>query len=233
MSRYPSIVVLTGAGVSAESGIKTFRDHNGLWENHRLEDVCTPEAFTRNPALVQQFYNARRRQLVAEAHPNPAHLALADFERAFTGNFTLVTQNVDDLHERAGSTRVLHMHGELRRVRCTHCGARLSWDGDLLGATECPSCGQPALRPDIVWFGEYPYGLEEIDRAVSACEMFVAIGTSGSVYPAAAYVAQAASHGARTVELNLVPSEVSSYFDDVRVGPATELVPAWVGEMRA
>lgn len=225
------VVVLTGAGISAESGVRTFRDAGGLWEGHDVMDVATPEGFARDPELVLRFYDERRRALPGAA-PNAAHLALAELEAELGDDLLVVTQNVDDLHERAGSTRVLHMHGELRRARCTQCAARPSWDGDLLGATECPSCGRPALRPDVVWFGEYPYGLEEIDRAVSACEMFVAIGTSGSVYPAAAYVAQAASHGARTLELNLVPSEVSNYFDDVRVGPATELVPAWVAEMR-
>lgn len=229
MSRYQSIVVLTGAGVSAESGIKTFRDHNGLWENHRLEDVCTPEAFARNPALVQQFYNARRRQLVAEAHPNPAHLALANFEQAFTGNFTLVTQNVDDLHERAGSKNLIHMHGELLKARCAKTETVFPWKDDISTTTFCPCCDQPGLlRPHIVWFGEIPLQMEEIEAALALCDLFVAIGTSGQVYPAAGFVQMATAYGAHTVELNLEPSQAGSLFNQYLYGPASQTVPQFL-----
>lgn len=226
MSRYQSIVVLTGAGVSAESGIKTFRDNNGLWENHRIEDVCTPEAFLRNPALVQEFYNARRHQLVSDAQPNPAHLALADFERNFTGNFTLVTQNVDDLHERAGSHNLIHMHGELLKARCAQTGTVLPWTTDIATNTRCPCCNQPGLlRPHIVWFGEMPLDMETIEIALAQCDLFVAIGTSGQVYPAAGFVQLATAYGANTVELNLEPSQGRNLFSEHHYGPASQTVP--------
>ena len=226
------IVVLTGAGISAESGVGTFRDSGGLWEGHDVADVATPEGFARDPGLAHTFYDARRRALT-EVQPNAAHLALARLERALGPDLFLVTQNVDDLHERAGSQRGLHMHGELRPARCTACEARPSWADDLLGAPPCPRCGRSTLRPDVVWFGEYPYGLTEIDRAVSECDVFVSIGTSGAVYPAAGYVMQAASLGARTLELNLVPSDGAHFFDEVRNGPATEAVPEWVEQLLA
>jgi len=224
------VVVLTGAGISAESGVRTFRDSGGLWEGHDIHAVATPEGFARDRELVQRFYDARRRA-VAEATPNAAHRALARLEDTLGDDVLVVTQNVDDLHERAGSRRVVHMHGELRRARCEICGARPVWDADLLDAPPCPACGRAALRPDVVWFGEVPYELERIDRAVTGCELFVAVGTSGAVYPAAGYVALAASSGARTLELNLEPSAVSRYFDEVRTGPAAQLVPRWVGEL--
>lgn len=225
MSRYQSIVVLTGAGVSAESGIKTFRDNNGLWENHRVEDVCTPEAFLRNPALVQEFYNARRRQLVSEAQPNPAHIALADFERNFVGDFTLVTQNVDDLHERAGSRNLIHMHGELLKARCAKTGRVLPWTDDIGATTRCPCCNQPGLlRPHIVWFGEIPLDMEKIETALAQCDLFVAIGTSGQVYPAAGFVQLATAYGAHTVELNLEPSQGRNLFNEHHYGPASQTV---------
>ncbi|WP_454085900.1 NAD-dependent deacylase [Georgenia sp. Marseille-Q6866] len=224
------VVVLTGAGISAESGVRTFRDSGGLWEGHDVEDVATPEGFTRDPALVHRFYDARRRDL-ALVEPNPAHRALAALEETLGEDLLVVTQNVDDLHERAGSRRVVHMHGELRRARCEACGARPGWDADLLDAPPCPSCRQARLRPDVVWFGEVPYELDSIHGAVTACDLFVAVGTSGAVYPAAGYVALAASSGARTLELNLEPSEVSRYFDEVRTGPAARLVPQWVAEL--
>lgn len=225
MSRYRSIVVLTGAGVSAESGIKTFRDGNGLWENHRLEDVCTPEAFERNPALVQEFYNARRRQLVKEAHPNPAHLALAEFERTFSGNFTLVTQNVDDLHERAGSGNLIHMHGELLKARCSKTGVIVPWTDDITTALPCPCCNQPGvLRPHIVWFGEIPLDMDKIEMALERCDLFIAIGTSGQVYPAAGFVQLATAYGAHTVELNLEPSQGRNLFSEHHYGAASHTV---------
>lgn len=224
------IVILTGAGISAESGLRTFRDSNGLWEDHRIEDVATPEAFARNPQLVQQFYNARRKTARA-AVPNLAHAALARLEAALPGDVLLITQNVDDLHERAGSRNVLHMHGSLEGALCAACGHR--WAAPAVMATEeaCPVCHATAGRPDIVWFGEYPYHMEEIWRALEQADVFVAIGTSGNVYPAAAFVQDAARSGAHTIELNLEASAVHSDFAEIRGGPATLLVPAWVEEL--
>jgi len=224
------VVVLTGAGISAESGVRTFRDSGGLWEGHDVADVATPEGFARDPELVQRFYDARRRA-VREARPNAAHRALARLEAALEDDLLVVTQNVDDLHERASSQRVVHMHGELRRARCQACHHRPAWDDDLVDAPPCPACGERALRPDVVWFGEVPYELDRIADAVSSCDLFVSVGTSGSVYPAAGYVALAASSGASTLELNLEPSEVAHVFDEVRTGPAAELVPEWVDEL--
>ena len=226
------IVVLTGAGISAESGVPTFRDAGGLWEGHRIEDVATPEGFARDADAVHRFYDARRRA-VASVVPNAAHRALARLGRAIGPELLVVTQNVDDLHERAGSLDVVHMHGELRRALCTGCGARPGWDGDLIDRPPCPECGERTLRPDVVWFGEMPYHLDRIENAVAACDVFVSIGTSGAVYPAAGYVALAAAFGARTVELNLEPSEAIVPFDEPRTGAATALVPAWVDEVLA
>jgi NAD-dependent deacetylase len=226
------IVVLTGAGISAESGLATFRDAGGLWEGHDIADVATPEGFARNPDTVLAFYDARR-SAAASARPNAAHEALARLEQALGDDLLVVTQNVDDLHERAGTTRLIHMHGELHKALCGRCGARTPWIGDLGGRPECPHCGARALRPDVVWFGEMPYGLERIEEAVSRCDAFVSIGTSGDVYPAAGYAALAAVSGARTVELNLVPSDPVIPFDEVRVGPATVVVPAWVDDTLA
>ncbi|WP_019181063.1 NAD-dependent deacylase [Microbacterium yannicii] len=226
------IVVLTGAGISAESGVPTFRDAGGLWEGHRIEDVATPEGFERDPDTVHRFYDARRRA-VANVIPNAAHRALARLESGIGPELLVVTQNVDDLHERAGSSNVLHMHGELRRALCTWCGARPAWEDDLADRPPCPECGERMLRPDVVWFGEMPYHLDRIEQAVVSCEVFASIGTSGAVYPAAGYVALAAAFGARTVELNLEPSDAIVPFDDARAGAATELVPAWVNEVLA
>ncbi len=224
------IVVLTGAGISAESGVPTFRDAGGLWEGHRVEDVATPEAFDRDPETVLRFYDARRRAL-SGVQPNAAHRALARLEATAGIDLLTVTQNVDDLHERAGSLSLIHMHGELRRARCTRCDARPIWDADLLHRPACPVCGRPALRPDVVWFGEMPYELDRIERALATCEVFAAIGTSGAVYPAAGYVALAAALGVRTVELNLAPTDALVGFDEVRVGAATATVPAWVDDL--
>ncbi|GAA1465607.1 NAD-dependent deacylase [Microbacterium thalassium] len=224
------IVVLTGAGISAESGVPTFRDAGGLWEGHRVEDVATPEAFDADPDTVQRFYDMRRRA-VAGTHPNAAHRALARLEGALGDDLLVVTQNIDDLHERAGSTRVVHMHGELLRARCTACGERPVWSDDLIDAPPCPACGTSTLRPDVVWFGEMPYDLDVIEQAVVACDVFVSIGTSGSVYPAAGYVALATAFEARTVELNLEPTEALVPFDDARAGAASLLVPQWVDEV--
>lgn len=225
------IVILTGAGISRESGLHTFRDADGIWATVRVEDVATPDAFARDPQRVHDFYNARRAQLPQVA-PNAAHLALARLQADSAGEVLIVTQNVDDLHERAGSGRLLHMHGELRRVRCTRCAATHAWDGPTDTATPCPACGAAALRPDVVWFGEVPLHMDEIDRALMACDLFVSIGTSGTVYPAAGFVQLARGH-ARTVELNLEPSDGWSQFDDTLCGPATILVPAFVDELLA
>ena len=238
MNAIRNIVILTGAGISAESGLRTFRAEDGLWEDHRVEDVATPQAFRRDPELVQRFYDERRAGVQA-AEPNPAHRALARLDREWRGELLIVTQNIDDLHERAGALigleggRVLHMHGEALSAWCTACDARHRWTGTLLGSPPCPSCGEAALRPDIVWFGEMPYEMERIFAALAGADLFVSIGTSGAVYPAAGFVQQAASHGARTLELNLDRSLGSAIFDETRLGPASELVPAWVEEVLA
>lgn len=225
------IVVLTGAGISAESGVPTFRGPDGLWEGHRLEEVATPEAFELDPGLVQRFYDARRAAL-AQVACNPAHLALARLEQALGEDFLLVTQNVDDLHERAGSARLIHMHGELLRARCLACGAAPRWAGPLGDHPPCPSCGTAGrLRPDIVWFGEMPYEMPRIQRAIARCNLFVSIGTSGAVYPAAGFVELARQVGAQTLELNLDESAASWSFAESRRGPAGKLVPEWVAEV--
>ena len=223
-----SIVILTGAGISAESGIPTFRAADGLWEGHRVEDVATPEAFVRDPALVQQFYDARRARL-KEVAPNAAHLALARLDSEWPGELLIVTQNVDDLHERAGARRVLHMHGELHSAWCLACDGRSRWTDPLSAAPSCPACGESGrLRPDIVWFGEMPYEMDRIDDALREADLFVSIGTSGAVYPAAGFVQTARYCGAQTLEINLDPSLGSVYFHESRTGPASTLVPAWV-----
>jgi NAD-dependent deacetylase len=231
MNDIRNIVVLTGAGVSAESGLATFRGPDGLWEGHRVEDVCTPEAFRRDPALVQAFYDARRAKL-REVAPNAAHRALARLDAEWPGELLIVTQNVDDLHERAGAKRVLHMHGELKSAWCLACDARMKWEEELGNRPPCPACGGAGrLRPDIVWFGEMPYEMERIDRALMEEDLFVSIGTSGAVYPAAGFVQTARYAGAQTLELNLEPSLGSVFFHESRIGPASALVPAWVEEM--
>ena len=229
MAVHPRIVVLTGAGVSAESGVPTFRGADGLWEGHRVEEVATPEAFEANPVLVHRFYNLRRAALRTK-EPNPAHLALARLERWGGESFLLVTQNVDDLHDRAGS-KPLHMHGELRRIRCERCGVVLEWDQDLGVESRCPECRQVGfLRPHIVWFGEMPFFLDRIEEALARCEIFAAIGTSGLVYPAAGFAAMARAHGAHCIEFNLEPTGGRSAFHEHRCGPAGTTVPAWVEE---
>ena len=224
------IVILTGAGISAESGIDTFRAAGGLWEQHRIEDVATPEGFARDPNLVLGFYDARRAAL-ADAEPNDAHRALARLDGEFCGELLLVTQNVDDLHERGGSRGVLHMHGELKSALCLSCEMRSAWDASMLDRPKCPICQAQSLRPDVVWFGEMPYQMERIYAALSACDLFVSIGTSGAVYPAASFVTEAREAGAATLELNLEPSEGSHFFAESRHGRAGELVPAWVEEV--
>jgi NAD-dependent deacetylase len=230
VTKIGNIVILTGAGVSAESGIDTFRDAGGLWEKHRVEDVATPEAFERDPDLVLRFYDMRR-EAIQTKQPNPAHEALARLDREWKGNLLIVTQNVDDLHERAGARRVLHMHGEHLKAWCTWCDERVPWRGPLIDRPPCPACSARSLRPDVVWFGEMPYRMDAIFAALRETDLFVSIGTSGAVYPAAGFVRNARDLGARTLELNLERSQGSSWFHETRLGPATELVPAWVDEV--
>ena len=228
-----NIVVLTGAGVSAESGLATFRGPDGLWEGHRVEDVATPEAFRRDPELVHTFYNSRRTKL-DQVEPNAAHCALARLDQEWGGELLLVTQNVDDLHERAGSERLIHMHGEVKKGWCLDCDERFPWHGYMATTVSCPACGVAGyVRPDIVWFGEMPYEMDRIDDALRRCDLFVSIGTSGAVYPAAGFVQTAAYCGSRTLELNLEPSVGSFLFEVSRIGRASELVPAWVDEILA
>lgn len=225
-----NLVILTGAGVSAESGVATFRGPDGLWEGHRVEDVATPEAYRRDPKLVHAFYDARRAKL-GTIGPNTAHEALARLDAEWPGGLLLVTQNVDDLHERAGSKRLLHMHGELKSGWCLACDERFAWDGAMGEGAICASCGAAgAVRPDIVWFGEMPYQMDRIDEALRACDLFVSIGTSGAVYPAAGFVQTARYCGANTLEINLEPSQASVFFNESRIGTAGKLVPAWVQE---
>lgn len=228
--------MLTGSGISAESGIATFRDADGIWAQYDYREVATPEAFATNPRLVHGFYNHRRRGL-GDTEPNAAHVALARLETALAqrgGQLTLVTQNVDDLHERAGSRNLLHIHGELSKASCLHCRDVFEQDGDLALEDRCRQCGhRGGLRPYIVWFGEMPRFLDEAAAALAEADLFVSIGTSGSVYPAAGFVAEARERGVETKELNLEPSENASLFDSARYGPATEIVPAWTQEIVA
>jgi NAD-dependent deacetylase len=231
MKDIQNIVILTGAGISAESGVATFRGPDGLWEGHRVEDVATPEAFARDSDLVQKFYDERRAQLATVA-PNAAHLALAELEAKWPGDLLLITQNVDDLHDRAGSQKLLHMHGELSSAWCLACDGRSPFTGQMALDPACPQCDQFGhLRPDIVWFGEMPYQMERIELALTQCDLFVSIGTSGAVYPAAGFVQSARHYGAETLEMNLDPSEGSFHFHQSRMGRAGELVPAWVEEI--
>ena len=228
MSNSPqSIVVLSGAGISAESGIETFRSEDGLWANHPVEEVATPEGFARNPPLVYEFYNMRRQQLLSdEIRPNAAHTALAKFEHEFPGSFLLVTQNIDNLHERAGSQNLLHMHGELLKMRCLNSKMVFDIRKDIDFDTQCRCCRSPGnLRPHIVWFGEMPFHMHQINSALQSCDLFVAIGTSGNVYPASGFYQTAKIRKAHTVELNL--EETGSAFDSHVYGPATEVVPAY------
>jgi len=230
MPEFRNIVILTGAGISAESGLATFRGPDGLWEGHRVEDVCTPEALARDAALVHRFYDERRAKL-GQVEPNAAHVALARLDAQWQGDLLIVTQNVDDLHERAGAKRMLHMHGELRSALCAACDHRLDWADDLPPGSTCPACDAPALRPDIVFFGEMPYQMERIEHALRDADLFVSVGTSGAVYPAAGFVQTALHVRARTLELNLDPSVGSTHFHETRLGPAGVLVPAFVDEV--
>ena len=233
---YRSIVILTGAGISAESGIATFRDKDGLWAKHDISEVATPEAYARNPEKVLGFYNMRRSGVLA-AEPNAAHRALAHLEQALPdkhpgATVLVVTQNIDPLHERAGSKNLIHMHGALLSAWCKACDTRHAWDADMTTATTCPACAQKGrVRPDIVWFGEMPYHMEPIEDALFKCDLFISIGTSGNVYPAAGFVRGARYAGAHTVELNLEPSEGASDFHERRHGPASVIVPAFVEEL--
>ncbi|WP_341712507.1 NAD-dependent deacylase [Erythrobacter sp.] len=229
MADIRNIVILTGAGVSAESGIDTFRDAGGLWEKHRVEDVATPEGFARNPDMVLGFYDMRRAAIQTK-QPNAAHEALARLDELWGGELLIVTQNVDDLHERAGARRVLHMHGTHLNAWCTACDVRSPWTGPLIDRPPCPACGTNALRPDVVWFGEMPYEMERIYASIRRADLFVSIGTSGAVYPAAGFVRDARELGVRTLELNLERSQGSHWFHESRQGPATQLVPTWVEE---
>ena len=233
MPKKRNIVILTGAGVSADSGVSTFRDPNGIWAKYDYTEVATPEGFAANPVLVHSFYNARREAL-ARVMPNAAHVALARLEAATGDALTLVTQNVDDLHERGGSRRVIHMHGELLKARCAICGTNHRWTGDLSVETRCPDCkADRFMRPHVVWFGEMPMFMDEIAAAIANADLFVSIGTSGSVYPAAGFVGEARCLGVPCIELNLEPSQNADVFTDARYGRASEIVPLWVEEIIA
>lgn len=230
---YRNIVVLTGAGISAESGIQTFRTQDGLWENHRIEDVATPEGFERNPDLVQDFYNQRRRNLQSDTiHPNAAHIALGKLEKELQGKVTVITQNIDNLHERGGSTHVIHMHGELLKARCSESNQVVEHNDDIHTGDLCHCCQMPAqMRPHVVWFGEMPLRMGEIYSSLEETDLFISIGTSGVVYPAAGFVHDARMHGAHTIEINLEPSAVESEFEEKRYGKASIEVPKLVEEI--
>jgi NAD-dependent deacetylase len=228
MSHYENIVILTGAGISAESGLDTFRDKGGIWSRYDVNDVATPEGFARNPDMVHDFYNQRRRNLLT-VKPNAAHAALARLEAEHPGTVSVVTQNIDNLHEQAGSRRVIHMHGELFKIRCQACGVVIAWREDITTTTPCPACDVAGnLRPHVVWFGEMPLEMARIDALLDACNLFLSIGTSGNVYPAAGYVARVQGR-AHTVELNLEAS--NPIFDERVLGRAAEIVPAYVDRL--
>ena len=230
-NHYNNIVILTGAGLSAESGLATFRDKGGIWTKYNLMDVATPEGFARNPDMVQKFYNDRRQQVVS-AKPNAAHEALARLEEQYPGEVLTVTQNIDALHEAAGTSNLIHMHGELNKALCSHCESRRAWVDDITTSTLCPECGEAGgMRPDVVWFGEMPYRMDDICEALTRCDLFISIGTSGSVYPAAGFVFEAQKARARTVELNLEPSDGATIFGEAIQGPATEVVPNFVDRL--
>ena len=231
MSTYQRIVILTGAGLSAESGLGTFRDKDGLWSKYDLMEVATPEGFARNPEKVHAFYNLRR-NMHANVVPNAAHRALAHLEQSYSGEVWIVTQNIDELHESAGSHCLIHMHGELYKALCAHCGDRRPWRDELSTDLVCPSCKAiGGMRPDVVWFGEMPYQMDGIVERLAACDLFISIGTSGTVYPAADFVMDARQAGAHTVELNLEPSEGVSMFAEAHHGKATEIVPTFVDRL--
>jgi NAD-dependent deacetylase len=224
------IVILTGAGISAESGLGTFRDKGGLWKKFNPADLASPRTFAKEPARVHEFYNMRRANCI-DAKPNEAHLALAKLERDYSGQVLIVTQNVDDLHQRAGSVNVLQMHGALLRAKCSTCGAK--WQTALVMRAQdtCPTCHAQSCRPDIVWFGESPYHMPEIRTAIAACDLFVVIGSSGSVYPAAGFAAIAKKRGSQTLSINLDTSSAADQFDQQMLGPATRMVPRWINQV--
>ncbi len=230
LNQYNSIVVLTGAGISAESGIKTFRASDGLWENHRIEDVATPRAFIKDPELVQRFYNTRRNDLLSsKIAPNPAHFALAELEQKFDGEFTLITQNIDNLHERAGSHNILHMHGELLKIRCKKTNQLYDCKESISVIDKCQCCNRPGnLRPHIVWFEEMPLFMDEIYQTVENCDLFLSIGTSGNVYPAAGLVQIANQNGAASIEMNLEESNTANQFQSAIYGKASQILPNWL-----
>jgi NAD-dependent deacetylase len=233
MAEFRHIVILTGAGLSAESGISTFRDRNGIWAKYDFSEVATPEGFQANPQLVHDFYNQRRRGLLGVG-PNASHFALARLEREHKGSVTVVTQNIDHLHEEAGSRNLIHMHGELLKALCALCGARHRWMKDIGLTTQCPACEKKGgMRPDVVWFGEVPYEMDRIYEALVRADLFISIGTSGNVYPAAGFVAATREAGAHTVELNLEPSDGAHLFHEAIHGPATQIVPAYVERLLA
>ena len=228
MPEHVSVAILTGAGISAESGISTFRDPEGVWAKYDVEEVATPQGFAKNPKLVQEFYNMRRAGL-ATVKPNAAHLALARLEREYKGSVCIVTQNVDNLHEAAGSKNIIHMHGELAKAWCRACDRRSPWIADLDASVVCPQCNAAGqMRPDVVWFGEVPYAMEQIGDILFEAKIFLSIGTSGNVYPAANFVNAVRRNGGRTVELNLEPSAGASSFHETIQGRASEIVPAYV-----
>ncbi|MBT8002652.1 MAG: NAD-dependent protein deacylase [Rhodospirillales bacterium] len=233
---HPSIVVSTGAGISKESGLKTFRDADGIWATVRIEDVATPDAFKRDPARVQEFYNTRRANLNSDnIRPNAAHDALVRLERDWPGDVLVVTQNVDNLHETAGTENLLHMHGELLKIRCEGCGDIVHWAEDIKSDQACVACeAVGTLRPNVVWFGEMPMEMDRIYAALGKCGLFISIGTSGNVYPAAGFVQHVRGAGsAHTLELNLEPSEGATMFAEAIYGPATKVVPAYVEKILA
>ena len=233
MADFRHIVILTGAGLSAESGLATFRDKDGIWAKYDYREVATPEGFRANPQLVHEFYNQRRRGLKSVA-PNAAHAALARLEREHEGSITVITQNIDPLHEAAGSRNLIHMHGELLKALCALCGARHAWDANLDLKTQCPGCQKKGgMRPDVVWFGEMPYAMDRIYETLIRADLFISIGTSGNVYPAAGFVAVTRESGAHTVELNLEPSDGAGLFHEAIHGPATQIVPAYVERVLA
>jgi NAD-dependent deacetylase len=231
--RYQNLVILSGAGIAAESGIQTFRAQDGLWENHKIEDVATPEGFAKDPELVQDFYNQRRLKLQDPSiKPNAAHLALGELEKLLDGTVTIITQNIDNLHERGGSENVIHMHGELLKARCSESNQVIEEVGEINTGDLCHCCQIPSqMRPHVVWFGEMPLRMGDIYEAIEKADLFVSIGTSGVVYPAAGFVHDAKMHGAHTIEINLEPSAVESEFEEKRYGKASVEVPKLVEQI--
>ena len=232
MSRiYKHIVFLTGAGISAESGLATFRSENGLWNNHRVEDVATIEAYLRNPDYVHQFYNDMRPELF-KAEPNPAHLAITDLQSNYPAQIDIVTQNVDTLHEKAGNKNIYHIHGQINQIVCLNCGHVFETWGDISSEDKCEKCGVVGmLKPNIVFFGENLLYMDKVDNLLKSCDLFISIGTSGVVYPAAGFVQIAKMFGADTIELNMEQTSNNRLFDRHIYGPAGTTLPALVQEL--